>query len=557
MRPRLIQAAAWVLAFAPIAAADYTVSGVVVDSRSQTPLASARVSLAPTTQRTQKLEQVTKQDGRFSFTANAAGKYELRVAKPGYPPQDYLQAAFSGVSSAIVVGDDQDTRQIVFQANRGSVIAGQIKDEDSEPVGNALVAIFQVVVQAGERRLVRRGQMRANAAGEFRFFNLPRGSYYVCAMGRPWFADSLLQFQRMEQMFRRVQVPPGFEQSWKPEPPLPDPNFRGTAFATTFYPNAPAVEEASAVQVEPGGEAQVAITLPLAKAVSVKGAISLAGETSGGQANLVKKIAGQTLPFLEATVGKDGTFQFNNVPAGLYEIEASSQSSSGPSSWTIRQDVVVGASDMEVTLRPPNMGSLSGKVVLADGAPLPNSLFVFLRNEKGTAARAEVGATGTFTLNRVTPGAYEVTAAFSNYIAAYLTGPGGDHLPLTTEIAPGVTGRYDLTMTRAASVVQGTVEKAGAPQVGALVLLMPKDPAQRWAYRMDQTDSDGSYRLATVSAGDYLLAALSDGSEIAYRDPKIAAILTRFAKPVHLEPNATADFKLDVVDTAALNLPPF
>jgi len=545
-----------------LVAANYGVAGVVVDSQSQTPLANVRVSLAPTTTRDQKLEQVTKQDGRFSFAVDAAGKYTLLIAKPGYPPQSYKQDGVSGFSSAIVVGDGQDTRQIVFQANRGGVISGQVKDEDSEPVGNALVAVFQAVVQAGERRVIRRGQTRANAAGEFRFANLARGSYYVCAMGRPWFADSLIRFQQLQEARNRLPLnrrftPTNQSNESTIEPASADPNFRGTAFTTTFYPNAQSVEEASTVQVAAGGEAQVSITLPLSKAVTLKGSISLGGETSG-HANLVKKIDGQAMSFLEEEVGKDGTFVFRNVPAGVYEIEAASQSSFGPTSWSIRQDVAVGTADMEIALKPPNMGSLSGKVNLeGETAPPPANFFVSLRDEKGIIARAEaeVGPNGSFSLSRLPPGKYEVTAAFSNFIAAYLMGPGGEYLPLTVEIAPGMTVLRDLTMARAASVIQGRVEKGGAPLVGAFVLLMPKDPSRRWAYRADQTDSDGSYRLATISSGDYLLIALTEGGDIAYRDAKIASILARTAKPVHVEPDARLELKLDVVDIATLNLP--
>jgi hypothetical protein len=84
---------------------------------------------------------------------------------------------------------------------------------------------------------------------------------------------------------------------------------------------------------------------------------------------------------------------------------------------------------------------------------------------------------------------------------------------------------------------------------------MPKNPSQRWAYRVDQTDSDGSYRLATIPSGDYFLISLSDGAEVAYRDPKVAAILTKAAKPIHIEPGDHLDTKVDVVSTASLNLP--
>jgi len=559
---RLLLSVAFVAAPSVVAAADYVVGGVVVDSGSHEPLANMRVSLALTTTRDQKLEQTTKQDGRFLFSVNLAAKYTLQVTKPGYPPQTFKQTGFAGVSSAIVVRDDQDTRNIVFEASRGGAITGQIKDEDTEPVGNALVAIYQSTVVGGERKIVARGQTRANAAGEFRLSHLPKGNYYVCAMGRPWFTDSVIQMQQIQESFGRVRrgaaVPA--ESAVQAEPdndqpeervPVPeysaDPSLRGTAFVTTFYPNAPNVEEAGLVRVEAGGETPVSITLALAKAVSVKGKISVPGEMSDGRANLIKKISGQFMLFLQAWVSKDGSFQFQNVPPGPYEIAAASQSSSGASSWNIRQEIEVGGSDMEVTLRPQSMGSVSGHVVFESERPAAGAnLFVSLRNERNSSYRAEVGPDWSFSLSRLPAGKYEATAGSKDYIAAHFTGTAGERWPLNFEISSGEAVRRDLMLTKAVSVIEGTVEQAGVPRIGAFVLLMPKNPSERWAYRVDQTDTDGSYRLATIPAGDYFLIALSEGEDVAYRDAKVAAVLAGAAKQIHVEPSEKLDMKLEV-----------
>jgi hypothetical protein len=260
--------------------------------------------------------------------------------------------------------------------------------------------------------------------------------------------------------------------------------------------------------------------------------------------------------FLQEVVAKDGTFQLKNVPAGSYEMVAASDSSAGASSWIARQEVEVGASDMEVTLRPAPMGSVSGQVLFEGERPASTAnLFVSLRNEKGNMSRAEVGPDGNFSFSRLPAERYEVTAGSADFVAAYFAGPAGERLPLTLEITSSEPVHRDLMLTKAVSVIEGTVENAGAPQVGAFVLLIPKNPSQRWAYRVDQTDSDGSYRLATIPSGDYLLIALSDGAEVAYRDPKVAAILIRAAKPVHIEPGDHLDMKMDVVGAATLNLP--
>jgi Carboxypeptidase regulatory-like domain len=547
------------------AAENYVVGGVVVDSQSHAPLANVRVSLAPTDARDQKLEQITKQDGRFSFSVKEPGKYALQVLKPGYPVQSYKQAGLAGVSSAIVVRDDRDTRNIVFEAIRGGAITGQIKDEDSEPVGNALVEIFQLRVVGGERKVVTRQQVRANGLGEFRMARLASGNYYVCAMGRPWFADSVIQMQRMQEAFGKavqnasiaraqnaVQPDPDDDQPLLPMPApeySADTSLRGTAFVTTFYPNAPTVEEAGLVRVEAGAETQVSITLPLAKAVSVKGKISVPGDMSDGRANLTKKISGQFMSFLQAWVAKDGSFEFPNVPPGAYEIAAASQSSSGASSWSIRQEIEVGGSDLEVTLRPQSMGSVSGHLVFESERPKSSgSLFVSLRNDRNNAYSAEVNPEGNFAIRRLPAGKYEALLGGSkDYIAAYFTGAAGERWPLSFEVSSGEAVRRDLVLTKAVSVIDGTVEQAGVPQVGAFVLLMPKNPAERWAYRVDQTDTDGSYRLTRIPTGDYFLIALSTGEDIAYRDAKVAAILAGAAKQIHVEPRDKLDMKLEVV----------
>lgn len=558
------------LAFATtcsVGAADYLVEGVVVDARSHNPVPHVRVVLGSTKNRELKAEMFTSEDGRFSFPMSQPGKYTLQINKPGYPPQFYKQAAFLGVETAVVVRDDQDTRHIVFEANRGGAISGKIKDEDGEPVAHALVDLFRSVVAGGERKVIGWGEVRADALGEFRFRNLQRGSYYVSAMGRPWFADTLIQLEStwerpVIRRFAEEQTVP-IEGQPPPNQPIPfsaDPNFRGTAFQTTFYPNATAVEGASLVRVEAGAESEIAIVLPLAKAVSVKGSISPAGDISGGQVFLMKKVSDKHILFLQEWVGKDGRFEFRNAPAGSYEIVASSQANSGAASWSMHEDIEVGATDMEVQLRPEAMGSFSGHVVF-DGEPPPSTagVFVALRDEKGTFLRGDPDADWQFTVNRIPAGRYavtagEMTASGTDYLAAYLEGASGEHLPLTLAMTSGGAVRQNVALTRAVSVIEGMVEHAGAAQIGAYVLLMPKDAARRWAYRQDQTDSDGSYKLSRIPPGDYYVIALSSGEDIAYRDARVAAVLAKAAQAIHVSGNRT-DLKLDVVNKASLELP--
>jgi hypothetical protein len=533
-------------------ASQFVAAGVVVDSATHQPLAHARVWFAPT-QRAQKLEQVTKQDGRFSFVVEQAGKYDLQMYKPGYPAQSYRRSGIGGLSSAIAVRDDQDTSHIVFEANRGGAITGVIKDDDSEPVANAGITVFQSSVVNGERKVIQRGQTRANAAGEFRLAGLPLGNYYVCATGRPWFADFVIMAQLLQEASKDTPRP---EADAKLQPIPVDPSFRGSGFVTTFYPHAETAEDAALVHLETGGEVRIAISLRFAKAVTLKGSVASPGHASAGSASLYQKFFDQYLLFGNAAVAADGTFEFQNVPAGSYQIAAGSGTAFGPSSWNVLQPVEVGSSDAEVSLRPDYLGAVSGHV-LFEGARPSNSpaLLVSLRNDQGILRRIQVDADGNYSFSRMPMGKYEMLVGSTEYVGAYLTDAAGQHLPLTVEISSGEPLHRDVTLTRAVSVIDGSVENSGTPQVGCFVLLLPKDAAHRWAYRLDQTDSDGSFRLGTIPAGDYYLIALSDGSEVAYRDSKVAAILARSAKPVHIDAADHLAMKIDVVSTAALHLP--
>jgi len=556
--------------------AEYLVEGVVLDSQSHAPLANMRVSLASTGARARKTEQTTGQNGQFSFRVGEPGKYSLKANKIGYPPQIYKQMPLTSYSSAIVVRDDQDTRHIVFEAKRGGSIAGQIRDEEAEPVGYALVSLFQSVTFNGERKILHRSEGRANAVGEFRFRSLQPGNYFVCAAGRPWFADQLIQLQRMSELpvFSRHRGPrPDVvepadadadddppekpDQPAEPPPPFsPDPAFHGTAFMTAFYPGVKSIEAASLIRVDPGSEARASIVLPLTTAVSVKGTIGKAGAAGSGKVDLRKKIHDKYLSFQDTWVGPEGSFQFTNVPAGSYEIVATSQSSTGPSSWHISQEVEVGSADMEIQLRPSQLGSWSGHVLFEGDPPASSAgLFVALQNETGVVARIEVSPDGSFSVKRLPAGTYEITAGSRRYIAAYLKGTASERLPLNIEIPPGAPVSQDIVLTNAVSVINGEVAHAGVPQIGAFVILIPKNPAARWAYRFDQTDSDGSYTLPGIPEGDYFAIALSTGEDVAFRDAKVGAILTKTGKPVHVDASKEFDLDLDVVDTKSLNLP--
>ena len=82
-------------------------------------------------------------------------------------------------------------------------------------------------------------------------------------------------------------------------------------------------------------------------------------------------------------------------------------------------------------------------------------------------------------------------------------------LSLTVTVALGKTN------------IEGFAFKDGRGQAGVMVVLVPKDPAASLEeFRLDQSDSDGSFLLHQVIPGDYTLVAIEDGWDLNWGRPE-------------------------------------
>jgi hypothetical protein len=74
--------------------------------------------------------------------------------------------------------------------------------------------------------------------------------------------------------------------------------------------------------------------------------------------------------------------------------------------------------------------------------------------------------------------------------------------------------------------VTGVALRGDKAAAGVLVVLVPADPANnRVLFRRDQSDSDGTFSLASVVPGRYTLLALADAWELEWTNP---AVLEKF-----------------------------
>jgi hypothetical protein len=123
--------------------------------------------------------------------------------------------------------------------------------------------------------------------------------------------------------------------------------------------------------------------------------------------------AATTIPQAAALTDAAGGFRFCHLPAGAYYANAEK-----PGFEAAGSRVVVGPSREDVVLRLQPLSAIAGKVVDADGEPLPNALVQMLsisiadgRRKVRLESTAASDDRGVYRLARVVPGRYYLRAA--------------------------------------------------------------------------------------------------------------------------------------------------
>lgn len=122
---------------------------------------------------------MTDTNGAFRFDDVAADSYTLRAMKRGYPPIEYGQAQPLGPGMLLVLRPGESAT-ISARMPRGAVITGIARDEHGKPLEGQVV----LVNRTDGRKLPRspmESPVTTDAAGGFRIFGLPAGSYIVKA----------------------------------------------------------------------------------------------------------------------------------------------------------------------------------------------------------------------------------------------------------------------------------------------------------------------------------------------------------------------------------------
>ena len=262
-----------------------------------------RVALNPYGVRGREMAVVTREDGRFSFDV-PRGKYVLTAEYRGTRQPFGLSGPGIGFNVALFTGPDQDTSNLVFRWFPLGAITGKVVDDRGEPANGVLVQLIRASVNLGRRRLVSAGWLYTNDVGEYRFYPVTGGTYYLVVTGAPWYA---------------TRGRPVFSVEDGSVTPVDTTNQASPAYAPAYYPNAIDISGASPLSVAPGAEVHADFTLRTINGVNVHVHSPNAKRGSGMLSLLADGIEGVQGFQRQASLTGESQTIFS-VPPGRYTV---------------------------------------------------------------------------------------------------------------------------------------------------------------------------------------------------------------------------------------------
>jgi hypothetical protein len=474
----------------------FSVAGVVVSAKTGAPLAQARIALVNTKNPREAVSMITQENGHFEFTGLSAGKYSLEGARRGYLPAAYQQ--HEQFSTAIVTGEDFDTKNLTLRLIPMASLTGKVLDENGECVRNANVRLFVESHRGGSTRVTGAGGAMTDDQGTFEFAPLGPGKFYVAVTASTWYAFHV--------------SPSGTGASAGPAGSV-DASL-DAAYPTTFFGGSTESDGAEPITISGGDQAQIDIHVSPVPSLHLLFHVPDNGQHGFRMPFIEKRVFDQ--PEYVPTSGTQGSsspgvFEISGVPAGKYSIRMPGDSGQ------MQQGTEVNLSEDHQDLDEMK-GEPTSRVKLSVKMPgnetIPKSMNVSLQDTQNkVVSGAQVDANVEATFNDLSAGKYSIrvfTPAKAYSVVRMSSGDtqiSGHDFSLTS----GLSQEWTVFLAAGNTRIEGFVKRSGKPASGIMVVLIPKDPeTHQDLFRRDQSDLDGSFVLLGVIPGSYTVVAIDD-----------------------------------------------
>lgn len=518
----------------------YRITGVLVSGADGSPIAHGHLEATLTGsgrmagQRLQAGENGADTDdqGHFILPLPAAGMWDLTAEARGFVRQGYQQ--HQEFTTGVVLTNTAPTMDVRFALQPNGEITGIVTDEAGEAVRNAQVSLMRVLASTPGRTeppTVRASFATTDDRGMYEFDDLAPGNYKVCVQAQPWYAVDARQRRNTD---RDTPLDPSLDVAypitWFPGGDNPD-------AAATLTLKGGDVQEAD-VRLTPVPSAHLLVSLPLSTVPGVPRGVPFMPSVQRVNSN--SGPVGYIQPAMIRNA--QGQVEVSGLAPGLYEVQMG-----GPNNGNKRSVVRVtadGAQTVSFDDDPaeaqvsfhieglPESEATSLQVALVDPegrqvVATSNTRSGFRAGAarlRGAAARAGVNArdAGEHLLAvNVPAGRYDV--AIQGGPDLYLTGidaKGAKALGRSVTLPVGASS-LTLHVAKGSASLTGFAKLNDKPSVGAVVMLVPATLGETGALqivRRDQSNSDGSFNIAQIIPGQYILIAVEDGWNINWQD---------------------------------------
>lgn len=510
-----------------------TVSGRVISAADGVPLRSARVGLIQASERRHPLVYATTTDneGHFEIKQIESGRYNFYASHIGYLEQQYQSKGSADDEGAVLsLTSGQEVNDAMFRLVRAGVITGKVVDDTGEPMMNVNVSVLHKPSdeeREEEGPLGKKLEMTAVSTvvtddrGEYRIYGLKPGEYFVKAVET---SESGMMFGPMQDSSDETVL-----------------RELGSQFAPVFYPGVLQMDQAQAVTLSAGEEAQADLPMRRIKMVEVAGRVIGPDGTSTARAYVSLSLAGVEDWGGSLSSGTDskGEFSIKGVAPGSYYIRAGVRDKD--KYYNARQKIEVGEAKVEgIVLSLAGGATIHGRVRTASGAPPPTGrMWVHLRpvaDEVGSSfPSVEVSKESSFEIDGVADGSYvfAVNGLEPGWFVKSAHLGNDDVFQDGVQVEGGAAkGNLDIVVSSDGAQIEGTVTDSdnSQPLVGVQVKAMV-DPPNDYNYgrfRATTTDQNGHFVLKDIPPGKYKVSAKmpsAGGSAPAIKSDPVALIL--------------------------------
>jgi hypothetical protein len=453
-------------------------------------------------------DSTTDAAGRFQIGNLPAGSYRLIVMAGGYVRQEYSQT--------IALGAGQTARNVAIRLVQAAAVSGRVQDSAGRPLAGINVTLLRRGYSAtGEASLRRVTTKSTNDLGEYRFYWVTPGRYFVSAQGALGGVLSMDAVSTFEQGVSRGinEVRDNYPQQ--------------------FFPGFPEEERATAIDAVPGIEVRgIDFTLTRAKGFRIAGRVI---DALTGQPPAQMSIGGLGgVRYFRNT--KTGAFEFENILPGTHVLTATPSTTIAAviapdsSQPTARTTVVVADADVEGVVlslsRPP---LIQGRIRV-DGTvqspfqlgPLRFSLVPRSRDPGSSTIAVSTKADGTFVFGGVSDGTFRVSMPNlpTGFYLKEARLDGADMLNDFMRIAS--PANLDLLVSSQGGVVDGVVmDEQRRPVGGIQTVLIPSRRERTDLFKRVLSDPNGRFNISGVAPGDYKIFSWAGLEDYAYFDPAV------------------------------------